>query len=103
MSKTIPSHLYRDRYWASMLHLFQNHWKLKSAFTTKYFDLEREEVKAQSLKKGSAAWSSSEKIMMQLALHLFNERHKFNLSDLDYLDEDNKALALSAIKIRFKI
>ncbi|MEH7126003.1 hypothetical protein V7127_22590 [Bacillus sp. JJ1773] len=101
MSNQIPSHLFRDRYWAALIHLFSKHPKLKTVFTTKYFNLEAEEVKIQSLKRYAAPWSQSEKIMLNLALHLFNERNKFNLADLDWLDSNNKLLAFEAIKIRF--
>jgi hypothetical protein len=99
--KTIQVSLLRDRYWASLIHLFQNHYRLKEALTTKYFDLETESVKVQALKKDSGVWSHSEKIMLNLALHLFNERNKFNLSDLDYLDSNNTKLAFEAIRIRY--
>jgi hypothetical protein len=92
MTQSIPVHLMKDRYWASMLHLFMKHPKLKDVLTTKYFDIEAEHVKIQSLKKNTSVWSHSEKIMLNLALHLFNERNKFNLSDLDYLDSWNKQL-----------
>jgi hypothetical protein len=101
MTQSIPSHLMKDRYWASMLYLFTKHPKLKGVLTTKYFDLTNETVKFQSLKKNTAVWSQSEKIMLSLALHLFNERNKFNLSDLDNLDSSNKQLAYEAMKIRF--
>ena len=98
---TIPAHLMKDRYWASMLHLFTNQWKLKGVLTTKYFDLTAETVKFQALKRNAAPWSTSEKIMLNLALHLFNERNKFNLSDLDYLDDNNRKLAYEAMRKRF--
>lgn len=102
MSNPIPAHLYNDRYWSALIHLFSNQSKLKTVFTTKYFDVLAEEIKVQSLKRNAAPWSTSEKIMLNLALHLFNERNKFNLSDLDYLDDNNKELALQAMKIRFR-
>jgi hypothetical protein len=98
---TLPAHLSRDRYWASLIHLFQNHRKLKGVFTSKYFDIEEESIKIQSLKKHAGPWSQSEKIMLNLALHLFNQRNKFNLSDLDYLDEINRKLVYEAMRIRF--
>jgi hypothetical protein len=101
MPATIPSHLVRDRYWKPLIYLFQNHSKLSSYFTTKYFDLEAGIVKTQSLKRVAAPWSHSEKAMLQLALHLYNERNKFNLSDLDYFDDYNKKLAFEAMKLRF--
>lgn len=101
MSNPIPAHLYKDRYWAALIHLFTKHPKLKAVFTTKYFNMQAEEVKMQSLKRYAAPWSHSEKIMLNLALHLFNEKNKFNISDLDCLDSNNKLLAMEAIKIRF--
>ncbi|WP_268874254.1 hypothetical protein [Sutcliffiella cohnii] len=39
--------------------------------------------------------------MLKLALHLFNERNKVNLGDMDYLDDSNKKLAIEAIKLRY--
>lgn len=98
---SIPNHLFQNRYWSSMLHLFINHPKLNQVFTTNYFDLYEEIVKVQSLKRKAAVWSNSERIMVNLALHLFNERNKIILSDLDYLDETNKELVMEAVKIRF--
>lgn len=101
MPTVIPNNLLKDRYWASVIHLFKNHSKLQSCFTTKYFDLKAETIKIATLKKTAAPWSSSEKFMLNLALHLFNERNKVNLSDMDCLDNYNKKLALEAIQIRF--
>jgi hypothetical protein len=101
MSVTIPSHIVNDRYWKPVLHLFQNQYKLKSVFTTKYFDLEEGTINITGLKRNAAPWSQSEKFMLNLALHLFNERNKFNLSDMDYLDDYNKKLAMEAITYRF--
>jgi hypothetical protein len=98
---TIPSHIARDRYWKGVIHLFSNNGKLKQVFTTKYFDLEVGLIKISSLKKVSAAWSQSEKFLLNLALHLYNESNKVNLSDMDYLDDYNKKLAMEAIALRF--
>jgi hypothetical protein len=97
----IPAHLMKDRYWASLIHLFQNNWKLKGVFTSKYFDIVGETVHVQALKKVAGPWSHSEKIMLRLALHLFNENNKFNLSDFDSLDDHNRKIAYEAMKIRF--
>lgn len=104
---TIPNHLSKDRYWKGVIHLFTNHYKLQRCFTTKYFDLEVGTIKATALKrlsKGtstSASWSTSEQFMLNLALHLFNDQHKVNLSDIDYLDVNNKKLAFEAMQLRF--
>ncbi len=70
-------------------------------FTTKYFDLAEGTIKTGLLRKVSGPWSDSEKFMLKLALHLFNERNKVNLGDMDYLDDSNKKLAIEAIKLRY--
>jgi hypothetical protein len=102
MSKaTIPGYMATDRYWKAVIHLFMNHSKLKSVFTTKYFDLENGSIKIAALKKLAGPWSQSEKFMLNLALHLYNERNKVNLSDMDYLDVYNRKLAMEAITKRF--
>ncbi|MFC4323671.1 hypothetical protein [Litchfieldia salsa] len=101
MATTIPNHLLNDRYWKGLLFLFNEHPKLKKCFTTKYFDLKNGNIKVTSLKRLSDPWSRSEKVMLNLALHLFNERYKFNLSDLDSLDSKNMNLAFKAMKMRF--
>lgn len=93
--------LYKDRYWAPVIYLFTKHNKLESVFSTKYFNFDTEEIRMVALKRQAGVWSHSEKIMLNLALHLFNSRNKFNLSDLDYLDDFNRQLAYQAMKIRF--
>lgn len=80
---TVPLELTKDRYWRGTLHLFMNHGKLQRFFNTKYFDLRNGRIFADKLKKDAAPWSQSEKFILHLALHCFNERHKVNLSDLD--------------------
>lgn len=100
-SKTIPTGLLNDRYWRGTIYLFQNHYRLKEYFTTKYFNFDEETIKFAALKKAFSPFSNSEKIMLNLALHLFNEKNKFNLSDLDYLDGTNKKLAFEAMIKRF--
>lgn len=105
----IPQHMLSDRYWKATLHLFAKHALLKRYFTTKYFDFEEDTIDFEedtidsaALKRLSRTWSQSEKFMLNLALHLFNERlAKVNLSDMDYLDEFNKQLVLEALRLRF--
>ena len=99
--KSIPPQLLNDRYWRGIIHLFQNHYKLNSVFNTKYFDLESGDVRVTALKRVAAPWSESEKFVLALALHFFNERNKVNLSDMDYLDDENKRLCIEAIKFRY--
>ncbi len=97
----IPAHLMQDRYWKGTLHLFMKHDKLQRYFTNQYFDFEEGTIDAAALKKVSKPWSQSERFILELALHLFNESYKFNLSDADYLDSANKTLAFEALRLRF--
>lgn len=97
----IPAHLANDKRWRALFHLFSNHDKLSQFFTTQYFDMKRSHVKVQLLRKASRAWSQSEKFMLSLALHCYNERNKVDLADMDYLDANNTKLAFEALKIRY--
>lgn len=98
---TIPSGIANDMYWKGVIHLFQNNHKLQSLFTTKYFDMKNGSIKTVALKRAAAQWSQSEKFMIYLALHLYNDSNKVNLSDMDYLDENNRKIAIEAITLRF--
>jgi hypothetical protein len=93
--------LFSDRYWRGLLYLFGSNPKLQQYFTTYFFDLEAGVVRTLELKKRSRSWSNSERFLLDLACHLYNENHKVNLSDMDLLDQSNKELALSAIRLRF--
>ncbi|MDH6351883.1 hypothetical protein [Brevibacillus sp. 1238] len=101
MAAEIPQHLLQSRHWRSLIYLFQNHPKLQGYFNTKYFDLHAERVKAQALKRESKPWSDSERFMLDLALHLFNDSNKVDLGGMDYLDHNNTRLALKAIELRY--
>jgi hypothetical protein len=91
-----------DRYWISLLYIFKNHDRLSSLLTTKYFDLKSQVVHINKLREATKPWSNSEKFMLDLALHLFNQRNKINLAGMDSLDSYNFNLAIEAIRIRFK-
>ncbi|AKG34656.1 hypothetical protein [Paenibacillus durus] len=98
----VPAHLYKDRYWRGTLHLFTKHSLLHRYFTSKYFDLEEGTIESAALKRLSRPWSQSEKFMLNLALHLFNENlAKVNLSDMDHLNGFNKQLVMEALRLRF--
>jgi hypothetical protein len=101
MPATIPSYIARDPYWKGVIHLFKNSGKLNSLFTTKYFDLENGYIEVAALKRASSKWSQSEKFMLNLALHLYTNDGKLDLSNMDYLDDYNKKLAMEAITLRF--
>lgn len=97
----VPTRLFEDRYWRGVLHIFMNQAKLQHYFTLQYFDLSTRTIKAASLKQLAKPWSQSERFMLNLALHLYNEQHKVNLSDMDYLDSNNKEIAFEAIRFRY--
>ncbi|WP_044480479.1 hypothetical protein [Paenibacillus antibioticophila] len=97
----IPEELKRDRYWRSTLHIFLESDRLRQ-FVATHIDFDARTINTGGLKRISRPWSQSERFMLNLALHLFNEQHKLsNLSDMDYLDSNNKRIALEAIKLRF--
>ncbi|WP_409341045.1 hypothetical protein [Paenibacillus sp. MBLB4367] len=97
----IPAHLLKDRYWRGTLHLFTKHDKLQRCMTSQYFDFDEGEIRTTGLRQLTKPWSQSERFMLELALHLFNERHLVNLHIMDYLDTRNKELAFEAIRLRF--
>lgn len=96
----IPNELKQDRYWRGTLYIFLNHHKLQKYLLT-HFDFQECTIDIEGLKKASKGWATSEKFMLALALHLFNERHKVHLSDMDRLDKQNTQIALKAIQMRF--
>ncbi|MDP4095445.1 hypothetical protein OIN60_01390 [Paenibacillus sp. P96] len=96
----IPQHLLADRYWRGALYIFTECEKLQRYVGT-YIDFEEYTIDSVGLKRISKPWSESEKFMLNLALHLFNEKNNVNLSGMDYLDSNNKAIALKAIQLRF--
>ncbi|MBU5670276.1 hypothetical protein KQJ23_00390 [Paenibacillus sp. MSJ-6] len=98
--KSIPRELQQDRYWKGTLHIFTNNPKLQR-YAASYIDFEECTINAEGLKRIARPWSDSERFMLNLALHLFNERYKVNLSDMDYLDTNNRQIALKAIQMRF--
>lgn len=96
----VPNELLKDRYWKGTLHIFAQSPKLQGYIRT-HIDFIDQTINISGLKYISRPWSPSEKFMLNLALHLYNERNKVNLSDIDYLDSNNKQIALHAIKLRF--
>jgi hypothetical protein len=98
--KFIPKELQQDRYWRGTLHIFMNNPKLQRYVAT-HVDFEACSINSTELLKISKPWSRSEKFMLRLALHLFNEDYSFSLSDMDYLDLKNLEIALKAIRLRF--
>ncbi|KKO51986.1 hypothetical protein [Paenibacillus sp. DMB20] len=96
----IPKELLQDRYWKGLLHIFSQNQKLNQ-FITSHIDFDELSINATGLIKLSSPWSPSEKFMLNLALHLYNENYTFNLSDMDRLDPINKKIAFKAIQMRF--
>lgn len=97
----IPVHLMSNREWGSMLYLFLEHDKLSLCLNSMYFDLQSETVNVAALKKVSVPWSRSEKFILKLALHCFNNLYEVDLGDMDHLDDNNKRLAFEALRKRY--
>ncbi|BFH63955.1 hypothetical protein [Paenibacillus azoreducens] len=91
-----------DRHWGALLYIFKNNGRLTPLLTTRYFDLDNGIVHIRKLREASKGWTQAEKFMLDLALHLFNQHNKVNLSDMDSLDSYNTNLAIEAIRIRFQ-
>ncbi|MEC0092475.1 hypothetical protein [Paenibacillus macquariensis] len=97
----VPTELIQDRYWRGTLHLFSKQSKLQQHFTTKYFDVAECTIDSTGLKRISKSWSPSERFMLALALHMYNDFNKVNMSDMDLLDDQNKNLVFEALRLRF--
>lgn len=91
-----------DRYWRSFLYIFQNTPRLQQLMTTQFMDPKLGIVHKTKLRTVSKGWTQSEKFMLALALHLYNESNKMNLSDMDYLDYQHKSVAFEALRIRYE-
>lgn len=97
----VPDSLLSDRYWRGTLFLFSNHPKLRQYLTTEYFDLKKETIQGPRLKRISASWSTSERFMLKVALHLYSSRNKVDFSEMDQLDSINTELVLKAMRYRY--
>lgn len=96
----IPEHLLADKNWRGMLYILTNSDNLTRAVSP-HIDLEECSVDFPAIKRISKPWSNAEKFLLNLAMHLFSEQYKVNLSDMDLLDTYNKEIALKAIRLRF--
>lgn len=100
-NSTIPKHLMQDRYWRGLLFIFLNHGKLQQFLSPDYIDFDELTVKVDKLKRASKGWSTSEKFMLALALHLYNGRNKVDMAEADRLDDVNTEIALKALRLRY--
>ncbi|MDR3543252.1 MAG: hypothetical protein P4L69_20170 [Desulfosporosinus sp.] len=100
---TLPSWAKNDVYWHSSLTILCSMVDRDQKFRhlLYYINLDESTIDFFAIKHAVSSCSHSEKIMVNLAAHLFNETHEFKLSDLDYLDGRSKKTALKAIEFRF--
>lgn len=101
----IPSWFKNDPYWNSALYVLENLVRRDPKFlrlTQACVSFEESRISFPTMKKEAANWSRGERIMIDLAAHLFNEMNGFNLSDLDLLDSSLKKVAMEAIRRRFE-
>ncbi|AIQ26940.1 MULTISPECIES: hypothetical protein [unclassified Paenibacillus] len=97
----IPEHLFQDRYWRGLLHIFTNHNKLKQFLSNPdFFDFEELSLHVEALLKASKGWSPCEKFMLEVALHLFNGINKIDLSQADRLDNKSTEILREALLLR---
>ncbi len=101
----VPDRLKHNPYWSSMLMIFARPI-LRPYFTPDYFDFDKEEVEVSALREVSGILSSGQRIMLLLALHLFNSNNPLpedGLHGLGSLDDKLATLAVDAIMVRFRI
>lgn len=89
-----------DRKWDCIILLFTRHTKLQNHLSALNF--EERIIDVRKLKRLSKMWSTSEKFMLDLALHLYSDNHVVNLHCIDYLDTSNRKLAFEALGQRFQ-
>ena len=100
----VPEWMITDVYWRGTIHILGSMANREPKFRPllhRYVNVDESSIDFFGMKRAVSSWSHSEKIMVKLAAHLFNQVHKFNLSDLDYLDSQNMRVALKAIELRF--
>jgi hypothetical protein len=100
----VPEWMISDVYWRGTIHVLRNMANREPEFRPllqHFVKIDESSIDFFGMKRAVSSWSHSEKIMVKLAAHLFNQVHKFNLSDLDYLDSRNMKVALKAIELRY--
>ncbi|OLN29942.1 hypothetical protein [Desulfosporosinus metallidurans] len=101
---TLPKWAKDDIYWHGALYILGSMADREPKFRPllrQYVNLDESTIDFFAIKRAVSSWSHGEKIMVNLAAHLFNETHEFKLSDLDYLGGGNSKVALKAIEYRF--
>ena len=100
----LPKWAKDDVYWHSALYILGTMANRELKFRPllhQFVNLDESTIDFFAIKRVVSSWSHGEKVMVNLATHLFNETHEFKLSDLDYLDDGNSKNALKAIEFRF--
>ena len=102
---SLPQWVKNDKYWHSSLYILgllaSRNSKFRPLLQT-FVDFDETTIDFSAMKKAISAWSHGEQIMVQLAAHLFNQVHNFDLSVLDYLDSENLRIAFRAMEIRYR-
>ncbi len=96
----IPRWAMADREWASALHLLTTPMLIGKG-VMKHVDFVRCHIDVPRLRRVSAPWSSSERVMLQAACDLFNGGGRVPLPELIWsLDDRHLRRVLEAIEIR---
>lgn len=107
----IPSWFKSNPHWNSALYILESLVKRNSKFlalTQAYVNIEESTISFTEMKKAASLWPMGERLMIDLAAHLFNEEdYDFYLSDLELLDSkldsQFRKIAIEGIKKRFNI
>lgn len=92
---------YNSQYHA-LRYIFVNHPKLKKLIGGPYINLEGQLIDVNSLKALARKWTFNERFLLDLALNLFEvDGTKVDLSRINRLNEKQREIALTAIRIRF--
>ena len=89
----------------ALRYIFLNHPKLKEQVNGPYvINFEGQILDVKSLKSLARKWTFNERFLLHLALNLFDlEDVKVDLSRINRLNEKERDIALTAIRIRFDL
>ena len=89
----------------ALKYIFLNHEKLrKEVESGELVNLESQIIRSHALREKARKWTISERFLLHLALNLFNFCCvKVDLSRIDRLNEKERDIALTAIRIRFDL
>lgn len=93
-----PEWVHRDKQWLTCLLILDSPALQSKEIVRHYVDFERQTIRVRELLEQSAAWSSGERVLVQVAIDFFNGDGGASFKDLlDRLDGPNYHLVLWAL------